>query len=860
MPNYKYSGVLRDQFGRPVPGAQVAVDYAFDESPVSLFDANGFPISNPFRTNDLGDYEFYVAIANSYILNFYYGGRRVYSEQVIIGPYAGEIVGSVEIPPFIVTDNTQAVFTLPVLVTSSVVVYLNGDRQLRSSYSVAGPVVTLDPPARKGDEVVFVVSEMAPDQGFQNGYATSILGLDGNGIAVYEPRPHQSLLAKLPWQRVDDVLNGTISPSFDATAYIQEALDYFAGQIIELPRGILYPRKTMFVSANTDLRLGSDVKLITNTAAWIDSGIETTLTGGTGGADIGFLIANKNWNASSRIDENICISGGQYIRDLDGVGRKGHAIMLRKALRSKFDRVHGIGGWNTFAILNSRDVTVSNSSGLDNANASFDTWEGSEDIKFDTCVSRTSPGREIAQAFMASGMATDGTPGNTRGIQYVNCSAYGVRRPTGFASAFIANAIGVGSSVSDVQYVNCYADDGDLGFVAQGDVTGVTGVNNVLRNIDAGPVLYTSDPSGEPSGCFLNATLIDCASGNALVSIRGRRNKAHVRVAGTYAAAAIVRFETTAKKCEAIIDGVINEAVPVVDDNPTGLNCAEWRDVNDSVVFTKGSGNADVFTLGKSFRQLLQSGATGNFEAIHVEMDAREYGTAGKFNVGVQGIGRSNSSGNVFGLAGYAQIGASGAASAEACGGEFNTDVRCATVARKTGVQAVDVSTSVGAGSAIDAAFWAARQVGGVGYLNGVQFGTGSDSEFAVKAGTTNALLSVKAGSGVTIGYGLDANDLSFAQAAIGLRAQAVGHRISWGIGSNANRDGGEIRSDASTAAGKIIFTNGGLVVQNSGGTLGISVDGDGTNPVNLTVAGATKKVQASASPPGGSLLLYVAP
>lgn len=269
-----------------------------------------------------------------------------------------------------------------------------------------------------------------------------------------------------------------------------------------------------------------------------------------------------------------------------------------------------------------------------------------------------------------------------------------------------------------------------------------------------------------------------------------------------------------------------------------------WKSGPEVIEFTKGSGDANAFTFGPgSVRQLLQSGATGHFEAAHVEIDARSYGQAGKFIVGTQAIARTNSSGNVFGIAGYGQAQASAAKTAEVSGAEFNTEILAPVINRKTGVQIVDVATSHGYGLVHDAAIWTARQRGALGFLNGIQFGAGPDNEFALKNGTTNALLAVKAGSDVSVGYGLDANAISFAQAAIGLRAKGVGHRFSWGIGSNDNRSGGEIRSDASATAGKIIFVNGGVVAQSSTGIDAFTVLPEGVGiirPVRVIETGAS--------------------
>ncbi|KAA9020739.1 hypothetical protein [Sphingobium limneticum] len=679
----------------------------------------------------------------------------------------------------------------------------------------------------------------------------------GGDVLLREKLAPVSILKKLPRIRWDELLNRTISPSVDLTGYLQEALDEFAGQTIAIPPMSLFIRKTMMVRAGTKLLIDPGCVLRTNTAAWIDSGIEETLNGETR-PDVGFLIANANWDADEILDSSIQIVGGKYIRDDAGAGNQGHAILMRGVRGVLVDNVSVENGWNATAFLACRDTIVTNSYAHNVRNCGFDAWEGAGNVKVDKVTVRNDPGKEIAQGIQVSGMATDGGEGDSFAFQVTNATLIGIRSPEGYASAIIANAIGLGSSVRGGVISGNVVDDADNGLVVQGDVSAITGDGNVLRGVSKAPVLVIPDLSGLPSNISIDAMLVNCSSDNALGAIHGNRNDVRIRLVGSNPATRTVRFEGTATNCRAIIRGPVNENVPVQDDNPAGKNSATWDDVDESIVFTRGSGDPDAFTHGWTFRQLLQEGATGHFEGLHIVCDARAHGKVGQFIVGIQGMGRTDASGNVFGAGGYAQVGVTGLASAEVVGGEFNVDVRAPIVLRKVGVQSVDVRTSVGSGSAIDAAFWSARQVGGAGFLNGLQFGIGPDNEFALKNGTHNALISVKGGSGVSIGYALDANDITFVQSAIGLRAQALGHGIGWGLGSNDNRDGGEIRSDASEPAGKVIFTNGGLVVQNGNGANAFGVTDEDANPVAIVVNGSLKTVRAANSPPPGAFILYV--
>lgn len=275
-----------------------------------------------------------------------------------------------------------------------------------------------------------------------------------------------------------------------------------------------------------------------------------------------------------------------------------------------------------------------------------------------------------------------------------------------------------------------------------------------------------------------------------------------------------------------------------------------WKSGPEVIEFTKGGSDANAFTLGPgSVRQLLQSGATGHFEAAHVEIDARTYGQAGKFVVGTQAIARTNSSGNVFGIAGYGQAQASAAATAEVSGAEFNTEILAPVVNRKTGVQIVDVATSHGYGSFLDGALYLGKQDGALGFQGGIVFGDGVDVHFPLKNGTDTSLLSVKGGSNVIAGYGFEAGSVQYAQSALALRSQIPGHRLSWGIGVANNREGGEIRSDASATAGKIIFINGGMVAQSSSGLNALAVLPEGVNiirPVRVIETGASYSATTS--------------
>lgn len=85
MTLYRYSGTVRDQYQRPIEGALVAVSLDVTGDVAALFDDDGDPIGNPITTGELGDFAFNVEDAGNYQVQYFYGGRLVYTETVYIG-------------------------------------------------------------------------------------------------------------------------------------------------------------------------------------------------------------------------------------------------------------------------------------------------------------------------------------------------------------------------------------------------------------------------------------------------------------------------------------------------------------------------------------------------------------------------------------------------------------------------------------------------------------------------------------------------------------------------------------------------------------------------------------------------------
>ena len=159
----------------------------------------------------------------------------------------------------------------------------------------------------------------------------------------------------------------------------------------------------------------------------------------------------------------------------------------------------------------------------------------------------------------------------------------------------------------------------------------------------------------------------------------------------------------------------------IYDDGSTLLNPSVSSNIVPFYVNTSESlSTGATFHITSALKNT--STGTGNRETLHVEAVSSTQ-SPGRFLVGITGIGRATGgSGNVFGLNGYAWIDSGVASSAEAVGMEANTDVR-ATVARKAGIQAIDVASSTASGSTYDAGLIVGKQPGAAGYRYGIQLG-----------------------------------------------------------------------------------------------------------------------------------------
>jgi hypothetical protein len=437
------------------------------------------------------------------------------------------------------------------------------------------------------------------------GAVDTLVGLDQTGNRVAEPIQKKSLWSRLPWQRHEDVLSGTLSPSFDATGYIQEALDEYAGLIIESPRGILHPRKAMFVHSGTKLYLGK-TKFIANYTNWIDSGIADFLYGEPGiDQDTGFFFVNEGYQSAAVTDKDISIQGGQYIRQPGQIF--GHAIFFRKVRNGSVDRVYVEYGANGTAFLGCYDTNVTNISTYNVYNAGVDHWEGSGVANINNVFVYCDHG-DTQQGVQFTGQPTlSSQSGETLMITGGNIRCRGMRNPAGMATGFMINALNNASSVKFGNFSGVLVDDCDYGIVLQGDVQGVR-IDAVIRNCDNIPINFAVNSVSEldaPSGNVVDVTLTDCHSATALITIHGSNNIFHVKKDGNNTGPLTTQFwgtssdntvygtegdlysDASAGKTNKFITEIIRS---YTNDNQTIIAPAQTGGVRDIIVSSIGAG------------------------------------------------------------------------------------------------------------------------------------------------------------------------------------------------------------------------------------------------------------------------------
>lgn len=251
---------------------------------------------------------------------------------------------------------------------------------------------------------------------------------------------------------------------------------------------------------------------------------------------------------------------------------------------------------------------------------------------------------------------------------------------------------------------------------------------------------------------------------------------------GAFTAAGDFGVGTTSPGAKFDVVGAIN--CDALDTTISGLSGGSYVPIwNASIneAYTAGTG----FFLASAIVST-KSGGTGHREALHVEQIASN-STASEFVLGIQGKGQitSTGSGLVFGLNGWAESSSGAATDAQVVGAEMNTNVLGSTVNVKVGMQVVDVATSVGTGSLIDAAYYFTKQSGAAGFSIGLladavvativksNAGTFTNGiDFSASTFNTYAFVSpnfvvqgdgdVDVGATLTSGYGVSTGVVSF--------------------------------------------------------------------------------------------------
>ena len=241
-------------------------------------------------------------------------------------------------------------------------------------------------------------------------------------------------------------------------------------------------------------------------------------------------------------------------------------------------------------------------------------------------------------------------------------------------------------------------------------------------------------------------------------------------------------------------------------------------DSSGPYIWFKGN---EAFTMGTGFYEPVvvdfrRTGGTGNRQAF----TAQQYvngATPGEMHVGSAGFCFLESgTGSVFGMNSYARVTAGSAPSASLVSLEANTDMQVPGIL-KTGIQIIDVSTSVADASAESAGLVIAKQAGGVGYRTGVQFGLDAT---AGSAAVSQALIRT-ASTGGTVARGLDLRSATFTAPAIDLPADGgIAGSIAF-----ANGSGGSIQSSTTTNGPIVTFGSNALAVQTPGGVSILHVD-----------------------------------
>lgn len=142
--------------------------------------------------------------------------------------------------------------------------------------------------------------------------------------------------------------------------------------------------------------------------------------------------------------------------------------------------------------------------------------------------------------------------------------------------------------------------------------------------------------------------------------------------------------------------------------------------------------------IGAAFTCLRQAGGGGPLRNCFSSEQIADGAVDGEQIVGAQMTGHIRAGGGTaYGANPYAWVDAAADAGSQVAGTEIDTDAR-RDVAGKTGLQIVDVATSIGKGTILDNALDFSTQHGGIGWPIGINFGYGNtadDMSFPIKTG-----------------------------------------------------------------------------------------------------------------------------
>jgi hypothetical protein len=311
-------------------------------------------------------------------------------------------------------------------------------------------------------------------------------------------------------------------------------------------------------------------------------------------------------------------------------------------------------------------------------------------------------------------------------------------------------------------------------------------------------------------------------------------------------------FQTSAM-VDASIDAAISVAMAPVCAAPTiaaaVVQLGEIGTVTSSTPALQFNINEALTTGGGFYDPIVvnhrRDGGTGHRQAFTAQITTSG-ATASEFLVGSAGFGFLDSgSGEVFGGNTYSRTLAPVAATASCVSFEADTDVY-ATIARKNGIQIVDVATSVADGTLYSAGLYIAKQVGALGYRNGIVFG---DDVYPNMGPASGALIRVAPNSG-TVVRGIDFRTATFSGAALALLGNGAGvGAISW-----SDAAGGSIQSQTAAAGPTLIFGNAALSINKTSAGTQCAVFGTGATPsFSIDVGGlGLKAVTAGAADSAG--------